>query len=314
MEDTKPSEMLNNQILGWDGDIAEEIYFWVGFHLAHKAKPHIIRKVLQKRFKFIITGPNPEYFWLPLAYAEWVYDILEPQIHRKVEMLANFELNSDTSSMTAEQQIERQQKQILMQNLLALFAQKCPDTPVLLKPEIIKPLFKKGDCVAFNLSNGLWSGFYITGAANVPRYKDLGHNTFIQTDILKPNRPTIRDFKSSRIIPVHSFYRLAEKNETKHFLAHDLLRERPNQKLEVVGNIPCFIQVSRRHAAFWDGYLASLEEYFQNPLYENAKLKTFKRFSSPFFNAASPLAVAMFLIIFFIFAELLLALTEHFSK
>ncbi len=136
-------------------------------------------------------------FWFSLARAQWECKALDSQVFTKVKSIIESgddlrlwkELGSDDKQV-------RLRAKVLEKFIAELSVEKA--VPKKRKKKITRqPVFEKGDCLTFQLSNGNYGGAIVLEAI---KDSEFGLNLIASTRINQTKKPTIEEFKNSKIL------------------------------------------------------------------------------------------------------------------
>lgn len=191
-------------------------------------KPTEIKK------KLISVNPNgTNDFWFALALALWETKSLPNDILEKVRKI--IESESDLKlwrELDASESDIKKRKIVLEKFLTKLESEKA-------KPKARKriskkePIFKKGTCLTFKLSNGNYGGGIVLESDFETGF---GYNLIVSTRINQQKKPTILNFKNCKVL-VASFGHW--KNEPKvTWYSPKFFKKEYSELFEKIGEIP----------------------------------------------------------------------------
>lgn len=136
-------------------------------------------------------------FWFALAKAQWECKELDADVYDKVKVIietgADLEVwrrqDADDKSIT--------KRKAVLDKFLAQLQIERPKAKSRKKKVIRQPVFEKGDCLTFMLSNGNFGGAVVLEAIKNTEY---GYNLIATTRINQPNKPTASDFESAEVL------------------------------------------------------------------------------------------------------------------
>lgn len=184
--------------------------------------------------KLISENPNgTNDFWFALALALWETKSLPNDILEKVRKI--IESESDLKlwrELDASESDIKKRKIVLKKFLTKLESEKA-------KPKARKriskkePIFKKGTCLTFKLSNGNYGGGIVLESDFETGF---GYNLIVSTRINQQKKPTISNFKNCKVL-VASFGHW--KNESKvTWYSPKFFKKEYSELFEKIGEIP----------------------------------------------------------------------------
>lgn len=154
------------------------------------------KKPKEIKEKLISNNPNGENdFWFALALSLWETKSLSTDVLEKVREIISSESDLKLwEELEASESDIKKRKIVLEKFLIKLESEKSKPKPRKRKKE---PIFEKGTCLTFKLKNGNYGGAIVLDADH---YTKLGYNLIVSTRLNQPTKPTISDFKKSKVL------------------------------------------------------------------------------------------------------------------
>lgn len=170
-------------------------------------------------------------FWFGLAKAQWECKQLDPAIFQKVQTI--IETGSDLEVWRRQDADEKSiaKRKIVLNKFLAQLQTERPKAKSRKKKVIRQPVFEKGDCLAFVLSNGNYGGAVVLEAIKDTEY---GFNLIATARINQPNKPTAKDCEGAEVL-IMTYDDWNEKPCIQWYIP--LRHKKSSHLIEKVGNI-----------------------------------------------------------------------------
>lgn len=196
-------------------------------------KADVIAKRLIRDNKELIENPDDyNNFWLTLALALWETKSLDKETFEKVKEI--IESGQDLKSwreLGADEIEIKKRKDVLEKFLVKISSEK--DKPKARKKKRTKePIFEKGTCLTFNLTNGNYGGAVVLEA---DKQTGFGYNLIVTTRINKSEKPTIKDFENAKVL-VANFGNWENQPKVTWYLP-DRFKKEYSELFETVGKI-----------------------------------------------------------------------------
>jgi hypothetical protein len=136
-------------------------------------------------------------FWFSLAKAQWECKALDIEVFAKVKNIIE---SGDDLRLWKELGSDDKQLKLRAKVLDKFLAELSVERAVPKKRKkkvILQPIFEKGDCLTFQLSNGHYGGAIVLEAI---KDSEFGLNLIASTRINQSKKPTIEEFKNSKIL------------------------------------------------------------------------------------------------------------------
>jgi hypothetical protein len=162
-----------------------------------KDAPEITEKILKAHWEILEMPEDVNNLWFALAKAQWECRNLQAEVFDKVKGIiesdSDLDIWKDLGATTKE--IEKRRK--ALQRFLELLQSERPKAKARKKKVVRQPIFSKGDCLTFKLSNGNFGGAVVLEAEYDTEH---GLNLVALTRLNKADRPTINDFEKAEIL------------------------------------------------------------------------------------------------------------------
>ena len=190
-------------------------------------------------------------FWFALAKAQWECKELEAELLEKVEQIII--KNSDTQIWkkldSSEKDIKK--RKLVLDKFLEKLKSEKPKPRKRKKKMIRKPIFEKGECLTYKLSNGNFGGAIILEAVCNSEY---GHNLIATTRINQKVRPTTIDFEKAELLLIN-YGSWVDKQCIEWYLPKR--HKNVSHLIEVVGKVNVQIDFNINDSMF--GYISDFD-------------------------------------------------------
>lgn len=175
-------------------------------------------------------------FWYALANAQWECKRLYPDVFRKVETIING--GNDLKYWDVSDKAKREIALKKFLTKISLEREKAkPRTKT--KP----PLFKKGDCVIFKLTNGNYGGVVILEAI-FDEENERSLNLAASTRINSFEKPTIDDFINSEVLITNFQFDNDKQAFQRIYWLYQFGKKRVKDMTEIIGKIEVVYEYS----------------------------------------------------------------------
>jgi hypothetical protein len=260
-------------------DTFEDIYSEF-FELFNKGLEvnEITRTIIQNNKDLQSDYEDKHSFWFAIAKAQWECGSLDNDVLEKVKSIIVSgqdlklweELNGQTNDL-------KKRKKVLDDFLGKISG---PNEKVKKRKKIVirQPVFKKGDCLTFQLQNGNYGGVLVLEAEHG---NELGMNMLAVTTINQPDKPTTFDFEEADILTQRQ-EGFPGKYRDREYITWCYVKffKKAKTKFEIVGQIKVVKEYnSKNHfhsASHWDNIpatLDNLEQYEQRHGKSGLKVK-----------------------------------------
>jgi len=260
-------------------DTFEDIYseFFELFNKGLEVK-EITRTIIQNNKDLQSDYEDMHSFWFAIAKAQWECGSLDNDVLEMVKSIIVSgqdlklweELNRQTSDL-------KKRKKVLDDFLEKISG---PNEKIKKRKKIVirQPVFKKGDCLTFQLQNGKYGGVLVLEAEHG---NELGMNMLAVTTINQSDKPTTIDFEEADILTQRQEGFPGKYRDREYITwCYVKLFKKAQTKFEIVGQIKVAKEYnSKNHchsASHWDNIpatLDNLEQYEQRHGKSGLKVK-----------------------------------------
>jgi len=257
------------------GDIYSEF-----FELYNKGREvkEVTKLVIDNNKELQSDYEDKHSFWFAIAKAQWECGALDNDVLEKVSSIVKSgqdlklweELNGNANDL-------KKRKKVLDDFLEKISS---PNEKIKKRKKIIirQPIFKKGDCLTFQLQNGNYGGVLVLEAEHGT---ELGLNMLAVTTLNQPGKPTTSDFEKADI-QTQRQEGFPGKYKDREYITWCYVKffKKAKTKFEIVGQIKVAKNYnSKEHfhsAELWDtipATLDNLEQYEQRHGKSGLKVK-----------------------------------------
>jgi len=136
-------------------------------------------------------------FWFALAKAQWECKELDRDIFDRVRTIIQTGTDLEVWRRQGADKKSIAKRKIVLAKFLAQLQTERPKAKSRKKKVIRQPVFEKGDCLTFKLSNGNFGGAVVLEAIKDTEY---GYNLIATTRINQPKKPTVKDFENAEVL------------------------------------------------------------------------------------------------------------------
>ena len=183
-------------------DLYADIYyeFFELYNEGHAVKDISAKLIAENReiFEAPSDGHN---FWFALAKAQWECKELDPGILARVTKIVTSGADIADWRELGASEGDLKKRQIVLDKFLQTLTTERPKPRARRKKSTVvhRPLYHKGDCLAFKFANGRYGGVVVleevSGTSEEGSYNLIAH-----TNINLPHKPTLRDFKRASVL------------------------------------------------------------------------------------------------------------------
>lgn len=157
----------------------------------------ISTKIITENQEIINDTDDCNNFWFALAKAQWECKQLDIELFDRVKTIIETEADLQVWRQLHADEKEINKRKIVLDKFLTDLQSERTKAKSRKKKVIKHPIFEKGDCVTFKLENGNYGGLIVLEA---DKDSELGLNLIAATRINQKDRPTISDFKATKVI------------------------------------------------------------------------------------------------------------------
>lgn len=218
--------------------------------------------------KLISDNPNgTNDFWFTLALALWETKSLSNDILEKVSGIIKSESDLKVWKELDASETDIKKRKIVLDKFLDKLESEKAKPKARKRISKKKPIFKKGSCLTFKLSNGNYGGGIVLESDFETGF---GYNLIVTTRINQENKPTISDFKECNVL-VASFGNWKDEPKITWYLPK-IFKKDFSDLFENIGEIPIELKYtpngSEIKASFSAGWQHIIEPVNQQLEYE----------------------------------------------
>jgi hypothetical protein len=170
----------------------------------------ISEKLIKENQETIDDVDDSNNFWFALAKAQWECKQLDRKLFEKVRNIIESDSDLKVWRELGADEKDIKSRKIVLEKFLAKLETEKPKARARKKKIVRQPVFAKGDCLAFKLENGNYSGAVVLEAIYDTEY---GYNLIVSTRINKPTKPNKEDFEKAEVL----FLNFANWNDEPNF-------------------------------------------------------------------------------------------------
>jgi len=179
-------------------DIYEDInYEFFELYNQGEKVSHISEKLISENQEIINSDEEQNNFWFTLAKAQWECKELDPKIYQRVKNIIESEKDIKLWQELEASKPDITRRKKVLEKFLKKISKEKVNPRRRKKKKFRDSIFKKGDCLIFNLEDGDYCGAFVLEAE---QNSEFGLNLIAVTDIKKQEKPTIKDFKKANIL------------------------------------------------------------------------------------------------------------------
>jgi len=217
-----------------DSDAFADIYSEF-FDLYNKGgQPEIIsKKIVDDNWEILEIEEEKNSLWFALALAQWETKSLDPKVLLTVENIisseADLKIWLDLSS--SEQDIKK--RKVVLDKFLEKLKSDRPKVKPRKRAKSKTPIFTKGDCLVFKLSNGNYGGAVVLASDDNP---ETAYNLVATTRLNQGTKPTLKDFENTEVL-ICNFGQWQDEAHVAWYMP-DLFYKDYSDAYEHIGKIP----------------------------------------------------------------------------
>ncbi len=204
----------------------------------------ITNTVIDRNQEMLSIPEEANDFWFALAKAQWECKGLQPRVYAQVKTIVetghDLKIWTDLSGTKG----DLDKRRTVLEKFLVLLQSERPNAKRRKKTVIREPIFKKGDCLTYKLSDENYGGALVLEA----EYRtELGLNLVAVTRINQKQKPSEEEFKKAEVL-IKNFAKWDEKPAII-WLPNYKPRE-VKEFVEVVGSINIerqFLSIDEKH-------------------------------------------------------------------
>ena len=136
-------------------------------------------------------------FWFALAKAQWECKKLDTDVFDKVRTIIETGANLEMWRKQDADEKSIAKRKVVLNKFLAQLQTERAKAKSKKKKVIRQPVFEKGDCLTYRLSNGNFGGAVVLEAIQNTEY---GYNLIATTRINQQTKPTRKDFEGTEVL------------------------------------------------------------------------------------------------------------------
>ena len=157
----------------------------------------ISKRLIAENHEKINDAEDSNNFWFALAKAQWECKRLDKDILSLIRDI--IETGSDIEAWRALDASEKdiKKRKAILEKFLGDLHVERPKAKARKKKINREPIYRKGDCLIFQLSNGNFGGAVVLEQVNNSKY---GANLIVTTRINQPHKPVKEDFENAEVL------------------------------------------------------------------------------------------------------------------
>ena len=157
----------------------------------------ISKKLIADNQETINDKDDCNNFWFALAKAQWECKQLDKDIFDKVKKVVETGADLEVWRQLDADEKDIKKRKVVLDKFLADLQTEKPKAKPRKKKIIRQPIYEKGDCLTFKLSNGNYSGAVVLEAVKDTEY---AYNLIASTRINQTSKPTKKDFENAEVL------------------------------------------------------------------------------------------------------------------
>lgn len=157
----------------------------------------ITDRLINSNKDLIESEEDANNFWFAIALCQWECKSLTPELLERTTDIIKSGADIELWEELGAEKTELTKRQKALDKFLEKLNSEKKGAKKRKKKLLKDAIFRKGDCLTFELINGNWGGAYVLDA---DLQTELGLNYIALTDINSPSIPTEKDFKKSKIL------------------------------------------------------------------------------------------------------------------
>lgn len=216
-----------------DNDTSSDIYSdFFDLYNEGENPNSIASKLIQNNQDLIDNPDDSNNFWLTLALALWETKSLDQETYNEVKEIVDSGGDLECWREHSANETEIKKRKIALENFLKKIETEIDKVKGRKTRKIKDPIFEKGECLTFKLSNGNYGGGLVLEADEETGF---GYNLIVTTRISNVDKPTVKDFKNSKVLGA-SFGNWKNEPKVTWFLP-DRFKTEYSELFESVGKI-----------------------------------------------------------------------------
>ena len=160
----------------------------------------ISKKLIANNQEIINDADDSNNFWFALAKAQWECKQLDKELLDRVKQIIETEADLEVWRQLDADEKDIKKRKIVLDKFLADLQTERPKAKSRKKKIIRQPVFEKGDCLTFKLTNGNYGGVVVLEAIKDTEY---GYNLLVLTRINQVLKPTKKDFENAEVLVIN---------------------------------------------------------------------------------------------------------------
>lgn len=243
----------------------------------------IYEKLISENQELINDPDDANNFWFVLALCMWETKSLSNELFTKIESIVTSGKDLEIWKNLDADKAEIKKRATALDKFLIKISVEKPKPKLRKKKKIEEPIFKKGTCLTFKLSNGNYGGAVVLDSDTSTGF---GYNLIVTTRFNSLSKPTPDDLEKSEIL-VLSFAAWNNKSKVTWYMPNGF-EKKYSHLFETVGHIdvkkeytPNGLEIDASFSAGWHLIEDSVNKQFKheqtNPKPPSIKLKTLIR-------------------------------------
>jgi len=216
-----------------DSDAFADIYSEF-FDLYNKGgQPDIIsKKVIDDNWEILEIKEEKNSLWFALALAQWETKSLDPKVLLTVENIisSGVDLKIWLDLGSSEQDLKK--RKVVLDKFLEKLKSDRPKAKPRKRAKSKTPIFAKGECLVFKLTNGNYGGAVVLATDQNP---ETAYNLVATTRLNQRTKPTLKDFEKTEVL-ICNFGEWQDKQDVNWYMP-DLFYKDYSDIYEHIGKI-----------------------------------------------------------------------------
>lgn len=181
-----------------DNDAFADVYSEFFAEYNKGEQPDIIsKKIIQENWEILEIEEERNSLWFALVLAQWETKSLDKDLQAKVEKIISSGDEITVWRTLGASDGDIKKRQAVLEKFLLQLKSDRPKAKPRKKSKHKSPIFAKGDCLTFKMSNGNYGGAIVLEADLNP---ETAYNLVALTRLNQTSKPTIIDFERSEIL------------------------------------------------------------------------------------------------------------------
>jgi hypothetical protein len=157
----------------------------------------ISKKIVSDNWEILEIEEEKNSLWFALALAQWETKSLDPKVLSTVEEIVSSgaDLKIWLGLGASEQDIKK--RKITLDTFLKKIKSDRPKAKPRKRVKSKTPIFAKGDCLVFKMTNDNYGGALVLASDNNP---ETANNLIATTRLNQSNKPTLKDFENAEVL------------------------------------------------------------------------------------------------------------------